>query len=338
MKQNNLIIIILSIAFILLIIPCLFDLILTPDVNVVFRNIKVNDKNMMCVRSIPLSSQAYKAGLEIGDTVALVNNSHYKNFYDLKKRLFYQKNINDTIVFTVINGNNTKIIPIILLQRNPIKRSLFMIFVVFFTFIVLLFFLYSFPNPNNRKFTFIIFVFYLLILLSYIYTYVSFEKPFLYSILIFAASFSPCFPILIFLNLLKKNNLSAKYSIIPLSFSSLIFILWCSFYIKWVIGFDLISLNQFSIITQFAQGLIGIMILIGISGISFVTISRIRKSHEIYVPIALLFIFLGFIPYLTLYALPLTFGLHEIISVDITLSFVILPLLGLVLYNKFIYE
>ena len=336
MKQNHLIIIILSSIFILLIIPCLFDLILTPDVNVVFRDIKVNEKNMLCICDIPLTSQAYKAGLEIGDTVELINNTHYKNFYDLKKRLFYQKSINDTIVFTVINGNNIKTIPIVLLQRNPIKRSLFMIFVVFFTFIVLLFFLHTFPN--NRKFAFIVFVFYLFILLSYIYAYVSFEKPLLYSILIFAASFSPCFPILMSLNLLKTNNLSRKHYIIPFSFSSLIFVLWCGSYIKWAIGFDSNSLNQYSVITQFAQGLVGIMILIGISGISFAIISRIRKSHEIYVPIALLLIFLGFIPYLTLYALPLAFGLHEIVSIDITLSFIILPLLGLVLYNKFIYE
>ena len=336
MKQNNLIIIILSSIFILLIIPCLFDLILTPDVNIVFSNIKVNDKNMMCVRSIPLTSQAYKAGLEIGDTVVLVNNNHYKNFYDLKKRLFYQKSINDTIVFTIINGKNVKVIPLVLSQRNPIKRSLFMIFIVFFTFIVLLFFLYTFPN--NKKFAFIVFVFYLLILLSYIYTHVSFEKPFLYSILIFTASFAPCFPILMFLNLLKKSSLSKKYYIIPFSFSSLIFIFWSSFYIKWAIGFDSNCLNQYSVILQFAQGLVGIMILVGISGISFVIISKIKKSHEMYVPIALLIIFLGFVPYLTLYALPLAFGLHEIISVDITLSFIILPLLGLVLYNRFIYE
>ncbi len=335
MKQNTVIIIILSFISVLLIIPGLFDLFLTPDINVAFRNIKTNEKNMMYVCDIPITSQAYRAGLEIGDTVVSVNSNYYKNSYDLKKRLFYQKNINDTLIFTIVNNNIVKNIPLVLLRRNPLKRTLFMILTIFSTFIILLFFFYTFPG--DKQFALIIFIFYLFVLILYTYTYVSFEKPFLYLILLFSASFSPCFPILVFFNLKRKNKLSAKYFIVPLSFSFAIFTLWSIFYVKWVVNFDTNNLDQFFEINQIVQGLIVVMTLIGISGITLTIISKSKKTYEKYIQIALLFIFSGFVPYITLYAFPAAFGLHEIASIDVVLSFIFLPLLGLVIYNKFIY-
>ncbi len=335
MKYYRLAFFSIIIIAIILIIFGLLDISTTPESDIDFNESTWADRSIVYVNFIPVTSQAYNSGLSIGDTIIAADNIDITSIYQMKRDVFYKKNVNDVIIITVRNFDTIKHIPLILIPRKNSKEVAFIIYIALLNIIVLVFFILTFPG--KKKIIFDIFVFYIIVTIAYVYSYVSFERPLLYSILIFTASMASSIPFYMSLKMLLKRT-HAFMRLIPLFIAFSIFLFWFFFYIRWATTFNPYYLADLHNVVKLSQLLISLLTLSSIISTSFAIFKRIQGKHETYFPIALMVIFSGFIPYLMLFALPVALGKHEILSVDITLIFTILPLLGLIIYNNFIYE
>lgn len=294
-----------------------------------------DDRFTVCINYIPDNSPSYTTNIEIGDTVIGADNIPVSSIYQMKTEVFYKKHANDIVILQIRNNGKIKHIPVLLRPRKSMWEMLFLIFFSFASMTILLFFYITFKG--EKRYALDMSICYFLITIAYVFSYVSFEKPLLYVFLIMSASFSPAIPIYIGIKLLMRTK-RIFLRIIPFIVSLVICIIWLYAYIRLSINYTAQHHQQLSMIIQLTQLLIGLMSIAAIIFIVSISIKHIRENYEVYVPIALLAIIAGYIPYLMLYALPVALGKHEIISVDLTLIFTLIPLLGIVIYNNFIYE
>lgn len=295
----------------------------------------IKDKAIVTIDFIPIDSPCYETGIEMGDTVIAADNIPVKNIYQMKTDVFYKRHANDVVILKIRNNGESRHVPIVLTSRKTNWEMFLMIITAFVSMIILLFFFVTFRE--NQKYALDISICYFLLIIAYIFSFVSFEKPQVYIFLIICASFSPSIPIYIGIKLLTETK-HILLRFIPFVISLFICLFWLFAYIRWAMTFDYLYLTQLTSSVKLTQLGIGMMTTIAIVFLVSVVIKKIKGKHESYVPLALLAIIAGYIPYMMLYALPVALGKHEIMSVDLTLLFTLIPLVGILIYNNFIYE
>ncbi|MFO8061845.1 MAG: PDZ domain-containing protein [bacterium] len=331
MKYNILFVIVTSIAVILL-FAGLYDYLFCPELQMKFEE---NESKGTVVSFLPVDSKAYRSGIHILDTVIAVNGREFINKYDMKSNIIYDMNIGDIAVLTILRNGDTKDVPVVLETRKKRYEIVFSAFIVIVLLLSSVFFYITFPGRD--KYGFWIYCFYILLSILYLYTYVSFEKPYLYIFLIFSGSFAAGFPLFMGIKLIFRNT-REKLILIPLLLSSAVFIVWSIYYLLWVGDFSHVRMEQLNYAIRWTQFILGIETLTGMALLIYGIYLRMRKKSHQYIPFIVFILFVGFIPYLVLYAFPVAVGMKEIISIDLSLLFAIVPLLAILIYNNFIYE
>lgn len=335
MKNHNIIYFAAYIITAVIIMSGIFEIMHSTETYIELKQHVSEDKFTVCINYIPDSSPYYMTNIEIGDTIIAADNIPVSSLYQMKTETFYKKHANDFVMLQIRNNGDIKHIPFLLRPRKSMWEMLFLIFFSFASMTILLFFYITFKG--EKRYALDMAICYFLITIAYVFSYVSFEKPLFYIFLIISASFSPAIPIYIGIKLLMKTK-RIFLRIIPFIASLSICLIWLFAYMRLSIFCTPQNHQQLSMIIQLTQLLIGLMSIAAIIFIVSIAIKHIREKDEAYVPIALLAIITGYIPYLMLYALPVALGKHEIISIDLTLIFTLIPLLGIVIYNNFIYE
>ena len=331
MKYNILFVIVTSIAVILL-SAGLYDYMFCPEMKIKFEE---NESKGTVVSFLPVDSKAYRSGIHQLDTIIAVNGQSFKNKYDMKSSIIYNMDIGDIAVLTILRNGDTKEIPVVLETRKKRNEIVFSAFIVIVLLLSSVFFYITFPGRD--RYGFWIYCFYILLNILYLYSYVSFEKPYLYIFLILSGSYAAAFPLLTSIKIIFKNQ-REYLLLIPLLLSSAVFIVWGIYYLRWAADFSNIRMEQLNYAIRWTQFILGIETLTGMAFLIYGIYLRIKRKAHQYMPFIILILFIGFIPYLVLYAFPVAVGMKEIISIDLSLLFAIIPLLAILIYNNFIYE
>lgn len=284
------------------------------------------------VSFVPIGSPGYVAGLQAGDTIISINGRTFVSQAEMNGKLLHRLGNGKLAIYRIKRNSKFKIIPVILKPRRARNNTIIMTMFTMLGLLLIAVFYLSFPVRS--RYPIIVLIFYILILISYVYSYVSFEVPYKYIFLILAAPHAPALTILLGLYLLSAKA-PLKLRIIPFLYTDMILIIWLAFYIIWVRDFNpqhYDTLMNAVKLTQLMMATMGIAsaILI-VAGIK----KHLQEGAEHYIAYVSLSLLAGFLPYIILFALPVALGKREVISIDLTLVFIFIPLLSVTIYNNF---
>ncbi len=330
MKKNNLYYaIIASLCFIFIVFVGIKNNLITPNDGILYEN-SLNQKNeVLVVKFVPIKSAGYNAGINIGDIILAVENTQVKNYHELRKNILYKKNIGEMVVYKVKRKDSIFNIPIILGSKRSFTKTTIMTEIVIISTILLLLFVFSLKEKNF--YTYSIAIFYAIIIVIYIYSTVTFEKPHIYIYLILSSTFAPVIPLLIGIRLNKIKN--TFINILPIILSGIVFLFWFYLYYKWVRD---LQKEDLIILFKWIKYFVAYIVIIGFIGLLSIVrfvFMGVKERENIKYIYASLLIFAGFLPYLVLYGIPVAIGKKEILSIDITLVFMYIPLIIFLVYN-----
>jgi len=330
-KSKYPIIIVISIITVIICFLGIYNIYISSDDGVTY----IDTGGIVAVKYVDMDKPGYKANVQIGDTILSINDIVPRSLNDLKGNIIEKTRPNTLLFYKIKRSGSIHTIPVQITNRYS---STFVIYqVVFFLlyFITSLIFLLTFPAKNN--FPLYVFLFYLCVAVTNIFTKVSFTNPYLYSILILSGSFCP-FLMFLLVFFYKDNVVNFKRVFILALPSTAVFLLWLSFYLIWtnsMMPSELKHLTEVGKIANLSIALMFVFSLFVLLRSIYISLKENEKYHINYITI---FLITGFIPYVILYALPMAMGKKEILSVEKTISFAIIPLLGIVIFNNFLYE
>lgn len=330
---------VISTIFIFILFFGIIDLFISSSDGVKYRDTglrnELNPEYSIVIDFVPIDSPGYIAGLQTGDTIISVNGETFSSYAELNSRMLHRLGNGKLAIYRIKRNEIFKIIPVILSPRRARHQTIIMTMFTVLALIFLIIFYLTFPKRS--RFSLLIFIFYMLILVAYIYSYVSFEIPHKYIFLMISTSFAPAAAIFIGMFLISPN-LSLKIRIIPFILSSISLAVWFFYYSLWINGFyteDYISLMNMVKIVHINIAVMGLTaVVLLITGVK----KYLAEGKEHYIAYVSLFLISGFLPNIILYATPVALGKHEILSADLTLIFIFIPLLSITIYNNFFHD
>ncbi len=300
--------------------------------NLSYYNCDFNEINNHVIFSdINIDSELYRNGAQIGDTIIAINNIPVHKKYEIKNKYLEYFPINDTVIYTIKQGDKIFNIESILVRRFT-KITIFTSLIFSFLFIFLSFYLYFIVSDKSPVYKFL-FIFYLIFSSIVILTHVPFRSYFLYSLFIVLSG-----AIFIILFLLSqyfyKNTFNKKLFFIFLYFDIIIVISWLFSYIKWSINLTVQSHKIFIINLRFFH----IFVLIIVSYIIIVTLRKIlyqikeNESISILISSSLFSVLLLIFP--IIYSIPISIHLKELIPFNYYYYLYILPLIYIIITVK----
>ena len=286
------------------------------------------------VSYVPLNTAGYRAGLQIGDTLIDIGGRTYRSLYDLKRNIIEKIGAGKIALYNIKRDNRSLTIPVKLdFQYRRTFVSFLMILSFIFIFTSLVFYV-TFPYPSITSLH--IYIFYQLISMISVYSLVSFLTIPLYVVLILSSSFAPA--IIIFFARSLEKNFGKREMAAPFFLSSAIAVTWFAFYLYYALTITYESFSVFLTALRVIQVFISFMIIWGITETVRTIFGRVRESEKIYISYVLLFLFIGYIPFIMLYALPMIFVKREILPLWISTFLSIIPLFGIIIFNSFFYR
>ncbi len=337
--KRSLIFTVISTVFIIILFIGILDLFISSSDGIKYRDTglrnELNPEYSIVIDFVPIDSPGYIAGLQTGDTIISVNGEVFCSYAEMNAKLLHRLGNGKLAIYRIKRNDKFKIIPVILSPRRARNQTIIMTMFTILGLMLLIIFFLTFPISS--RFSLLIFTFYMLILVAYIYSYVSFEIPYKYVFLMISASFAPAVAILIGMFLLSPT-LSLKIRLIPFLLSFASFAVWFFYYCLWINGFYAESYIRLMNMVKIVQLNIAVMgltsVVMLISGVK----KYLAEGKEHYIAYVSLFLISGFLPYIILYATPVALGKHEILSADLTLIFIFIPLLSITVYNNFFHD
>ncbi|HAF07839.1 MAG: hypothetical protein XD76_0436 [candidate division TA06 bacterium 32_111] len=293
---------------------------------------KENDDRTIEIVYIKHFSPAFFSNLEVGDKIVALNGKVPKSLFDLKGNIIEKGGVDKVYIYTITRDKKILNIPVKLgyyYSRNFFIFELIMVFLIFF-----LSFLFYLSFGENSKESFFVFLFYSLISVAHIFSLVSFITYQLYIFLIISASFLPA--IIIHFSFILKKDYKKEYLVVTYLVSFFLFLIWLVRYLIFALTLTKSNLNRLMTTVKITQFSISIMTMVGIILMIYSIYYNIKeKKFDLVTTFSILFL-LGFLPYIFLYAFPVSFGKKEILPVNLCLSFSIIPLLSALIYKNYL--
>jgi len=293
-----------------------------------------NQAGPSIVSFVPADSPGYDANIQINDTVLSINNRTFKSVLDMKRNTIEKAGEGRIAVYEISRNGKLLRIPV----KMAKEYSGFEIFslttvAMIFVFSAIVFYV-TFPFVSGL--TFIIFAFYQIITLIMIYSNVNFLVKPLYAVLAAASSFAPSMIIYLSQSLNKETNFIIR--ILPSAVSLCMFAVWIVSY--WIFSSDPTFKNFTGFVTvlRIVQVFISAIIVIGIRELILSLSRKVKRHEKLYISYILTFLLMGFAPFIILYAVPMAIGRAEILSIWIAVSFSIIPLIGIIIFNSFFFR
>jgi len=294
--------------------------------------VQVQDK--IIVSYVPLESSGYRAGIQIGDTVISVNDKSFKSLNEFRGEIVERIGAGKIAIYGVKRNNDILNLP---LKMEFYYSRNFIFFLALLTFVFIfssMIFYVTFPSESQSSL--LVYIFYQMVTLINIYSLVSFNNIPLYLILIITSSFAPA--AIIYFSQSLKREIKKVIVLFPAVFSFIIMLIWGFFYIRFALSLSQESVTILMNAVKIIQMLISIMIIYGIEEIIRSIYANIRESDKIYISYISSFLLLGYFPFIILYAIPVALGKKEILPVWMSISFSIIPLFGIIVFNNFFYK